>query len=86
MRDLISRFLLRDCRFLVLQFPALLLHFAVLFEELVEQHRVEVSSLLNTVEESDYFVTNEFRTAGCDRHKPVEKGMSIAGIYVFLII
>ncbi len=86
MRDLISRFLLRDCRFLVLQFPALLLHFAVLFEELVEQHRVGVSSLLNTVEESDYFVTNEFRTAGCDRHKPVEKGMSIAGIDVFLVI
>ena len=86
MRDLISRFLLSDCRFLVLQFPALLLHFAVLFDELVEQHRVEVSSLLNTVEESDYFVTNEFRAVGCNRHEPVIEGMSIAWIYVFLII
>ncbi len=58
----------------------------MLFEELVEQHRVEVSSLLNTVEESDYLVTNEFRAAGCNRHEPVIEGMSLAGIYVFLII
>ena len=45
-----------------------------------------LSSLLNTVEESDYFVTDEFRTAGCDWLEPVEKGMSIAGNDVFLII
>ena len=42
--------------------------------------------VLNAVEESDYFITDEFLTAGCDRHEPVEEGMSIAGIYVFLII